>query len=75
MSAGPLKLASYDQIKTSFQAAGMEDGVPLHIVSGLGAGFVAAGPVPSSFPFQLSVGSVSCVALNEAVRPCMTVPC
>lgn len=35
------ELASYDQVKSSLMAAGMEDGVPLHLASGLGAGFVA----------------------------------
>ena len=35
------ELASYDQVKSSLMATGMEDGVPLHLLSGLGAGFVA----------------------------------
>ena len=35
------ELASYDQVKSSLLAAGMEDGVPTHLLSGLGAGFVA----------------------------------
>lgn len=35
------ELASYDQIKQIFMGLGMSDGVPLHLVSGLGAGFVA----------------------------------
>jgi solute carrier family 25 uncoupling protein 8/9 len=35
------ELASYDQVKSSLMAAGMEDGVLTHLLSGLGAGFVA----------------------------------
>jgi solute carrier family 25 uncoupling protein 8/9 len=35
------ELASYDQVKSSLLAAGMEDGIPTHLLSGLGAGFVA----------------------------------
>ncbi len=36
------ELASYDQIKETILASGMlQDGVPCHLVSGLGAGFVA----------------------------------
>jgi solute carrier family 25 uncoupling protein 8/9 len=35
------ELASYDQVKSSLLAAGMEDGIPMHLLSGLGAGFVA----------------------------------
>ncbi|ACO61286.1 mitochondrial carrier family [Micromonas commoda] len=35
------ELASYDQVKSSLLSAGMSDGVPCHILSGLGAGFVA----------------------------------
>ena len=35
------ELASYDQVKSSLLAAGMEDGTPTHLLSGLGAGFVA----------------------------------
>ena len=35
------ELASYDQVKSSLLSAGMDDGVPCHILSGLGAGFVA----------------------------------
>ena len=35
------ELASYDQVKSTLLKAGMEDNVPTHILSGLGAGFVA----------------------------------
>ena len=35
------ELASYDQIKQSLLAAGLEDGIPCHLASGLGAGFFA----------------------------------
>jgi solute carrier family 25 uncoupling protein 8/9 len=35
------ELASYDQVKSSLLANGMEDGIPTHLLSGLGAGFVA----------------------------------
>jgi solute carrier family 25 uncoupling protein 8/9 len=35
------ELASYDQVKSTLLEAGMEDNVPTHILSGLGAGFVA----------------------------------
>jgi solute carrier family 25 uncoupling protein 8/9 len=36
------ELASYDQVKEVLTGSfGMEDGVPLHLISGLGAGFVA----------------------------------
>ena len=32
------ELASYDQVKSSLLASGMEDGIPTHLLSGLGAG-------------------------------------
>eukprot|EP00227_Mantoniella_beaufortii_P016106 CAMPEP_0197605092 /NCGR_PEP_ID=MMETSP1326-20131121/42459_1 /TAXON_ID=1155430 /ORGANISM="Genus nov. species nov., Strain RCC2288" /LENGTH=300 /DNA_ID=CAMNT_0043172837 /DNA_START=76 /DNA_END=978 /DNA_ORIENTATION=+ len=35
------ELASYDQIKSGLIKGGMEEGVPMHLVAGLGAGFVA----------------------------------
>ena len=36
------ELASYDQVKEALMGSfGLEDGVPLHLISGLGAGFVA----------------------------------
>ena len=35
------ELASYDQVKSYLMANGMEDGIPTHLLSGLGAGFVA----------------------------------
>ena len=36
-----VELASYDEVKSALIKGGMEDGIPCHIASGLGAGFFA----------------------------------
>lgn len=60
------ELASYDQFKDFFKTnAGLKEGIPLHILSGLGAGFFAVcvgSPVDviksrmmGTYPLQISI--------------------
>lgn len=55
------ELASYDAIKEQIlKVPGVEDGVPVHLAAGLGAGFFAVvcgspGEIRESFSFSLSV--------------------